>query len=330
MEGTQAEGEESSHSPPGDKIHFYIEKLNSLKEGEGAVAELIACGRSAIEPLRQYLLEGKPSVVYHSRCWAVEALGGLGAKETLLEYLQQKKNIADAAIRMGEEAVESAAARELIRWPGEEVFRVLLGIAQERCLPGVLEILAEFKKSEAIPFLVKGLEDDIGRRSAEEALRKIGSPAEPDLIRAAVSALPNQAAEAPSSLLRRRSAVRLLAEMGVSEDKWSLLRPLLKETDGEILVSAFRIAVRAAAKEDRALAGQRVIQALGNADWFLTGKIERALFEHFGEVESVVEEEIVRRQPLTEGKRILDPILTTLWKVKRRAKRAVSMHSERG
>jgi len=154
MNGSRPDQEKFPHPPPDDKIRFYIEELNSLKEGAAAATRLIACGRSAIEPLRQSLLEGKPSVVYHSRRWAVEALAALGARDVLLEYLTQKKDIADPAIRLGEEAVKSAAARELMRWRSEEVFRLLLGLAQERCLPGVLGALGEFKRPEAVPCLV--------------------------------------------------------------------------------------------------------------------------------------------------------------------------------
>ena len=305
--------------PSGDKIGSYIEQLNSLKEGAGAVTKLIACGRAAIEPLRQFLLGGKPSVVYDNRRWAVEALAGLGAKDVLLEYLKEKKDIADPAVRLGEEAVESAAARELLRWPSEEVYRVLLGITQERCLPGVLEAVGEFQRPEAVPYLVKALEDDVCRRAAEDALRKIGLPAETDLIRAAISPWPSRDAERPSSLLRRRSAVRLLAEIGVSAYQWRLLGPLLKEADAEILVATFRIAARAAGAKDRALAGRRLIGALQGAEWYVKSEIENALVDLFGAIKPFVEKEIARRRQRADGNWIIDPVLTALLRVKRRA-----------
>jgi len=313
---------ERSVRPPWDgEISSYMEKLNSLKEGEGAVAKLIACGRSAIEPLRQYLLEGRPSVVYHSRRWAVEALAALGAKDVLLEYLKQKKDIADPALRLGEEAVESAAARELIRWPGEEVYQVLLGIAQERCLPGALEALGEFKRPEAVPHLVKALEDDVCRRAAEDALRKIGPPAQPDLIRAAVTPWPSRDAENPLSYLRRRSAVRLLEEMRVTAYQWRLLRPLLNDTNAEILVAAFKIAATVAAAKDTALAGRRLLKALKNADWSVKSEIENALVIFFDAVRAIVEGEIARRHQGSDVERIIDPVLVTLLRVKLRAER---------
>ena len=89
-------------------------------------------------------------------------------------------------------------------------------------MPGALEALGEFKRPEAVPYLVKALEDDVCRRSAEDALRKIGLPAEPDLVRAAITPGPSRDAEKPSNLLGRRSAVRLLAEIGISADQWRL------------------------------------------------------------------------------------------------------------
>lgn len=316
-----ASQERSAHPRSEAEISHYVEELNSLKEGSAAVTKLIACGRSAIEPLRRYLLEGKPSVVYHSRRWAVEALAALGARDLLLEYLQQEKDITDPAVRLGEEAVESAAARELIRWPSEEVFQLLLGLARERCLPGALEALGELKRPEAAPCLVKALEDDVCRRAAEDALRKIGLPAEPDLIHAAVSPRPSRDAEKPSSLLRRRSAVRLLAEIGVSAYQWRLLRPLLKEADAEILVATFRIAARAAGAKDRALAGRRLMKVLEHADWYVKSEIGNALVEFFDAIKSLVEAEIAGRQQRSDGKSIMDPTLAALLRVKRRAQR---------
>jgi HEAT repeat protein len=325
-----ADQERSSRPPSDAKIRSYIEELNSLKKGAGAVTKLIACGRSAIEPLRQYLLEGKPSVVYDNRRWAVEALAGLGAKDVLMEYLKEKKDIADPAVRLGEEAVENAAARELIRWPSEEVFQLLLGLAQERCLPGALEALGEFKRPEAVSCLVKALEDDVCRRTAEDALRKIGLPAEPDLIRAAITPWPSRRAEKPSILLRRRSAVRLLAEIGVSAHQWRLLSPLLKEADAEILVATFRIAARAAGAKERALAGRRLLEVLPNADWYVKGEIENAFVDLFGAIKPFVEKEIARRRQRSDGNWIVDPVLATLLRVKSRAEGAAGIDAETG
>lgn len=210
-------------------ISRYMKELDTLKEGAGAVAKLIACGHSAIEPLSQFLLAGEPRVLYHNRRWAVEALAGLGARGILLEYLKQERDIPDPAVRLGEEAVKSAAAQQMIKWPSEEVIQVLIRISQKGCLPGALEALGKLRRPEAIPFLVNALEDDVCRPVAEDALRKIGRPAESALIQATIASYPNRESEEPSSLLRRRCAGGLLEEIGISKNNWGLLRPLLHE-----------------------------------------------------------------------------------------------------
>jgi HEAT repeat protein len=299
------------------EISHYIEQLSSLKEGVQAVWKLITCGHPAIEPLRQFLLEGKPSAIFQPRQWAVEALAGLQAKDVLLVYLKQKKDISDPDVQLGEEAVESAAARKLIKWQSEEVYRTLLDIAQERCLPGALEALGEFRRVEGIPFLVKALEDDFCRPAAEDALSKIGVPAGSELIRAVITPWPSKGEESPSSLRRRRSAVGLLAEIGVTADHWQVLRPLLNEDDPEILVGISRVAAQVGETKNKTLAGRRLIETFERADWYFKGEIESVLIDLFGEVKTVIEEEIVRRSRLTEEKPEVDPVLSALLRVKR-------------
>jgi HEAT repeat protein len=124
-----------------DEIRRAIEELNSLLDGERAVSKLIALGEAAKPALREFLLKGKPRGIYQPRRWAVEALAGLGAKDALLEYLRMSKRIADPVVRMGEEAVENEAARQLGAWRTGEVFEALLDVARERRRAGVLEAL---------------------------------------------------------------------------------------------------------------------------------------------------------------------------------------------
>jgi len=302
------------------EINRYMKELDSLKQGEGAVEKLIACGHPAIEPLRRFLLAGEPRVLYHTRRWAVEALAGLGAKDILIEYLKQERDIPDPAVRLGEEAVKSAAAQKLIEWPSEEVIQVLIGIAQEGCLPGVLEALGELKEPKAIPFLVKALEDDVCRPAAEDALRKIGRPAASVLIQATIASYPNRESEEPSSLLRRRCAVSLLEELGVSKNKWGLLRPLLYEVDDKILTAVFKIAVSVAGVKDKETAFRRLIEILQNADWYVKGEIENALIDEFEGIKQTMEEEILRRHKQLKGDP--DSVLIFLLNVKRRAMQA--------
>lgn len=316
-DGTSRENQK--RSPGRDtEISSCMQELDSLKTGAGAVAKLIACGCLAIKPLRQFLLTGEPGVVYQTRRWAVDALAGLGARDVLLEYLKQERDIPDPAVWMGEEAVKSAAAQKLVRWPSEEVIQVLIGIAQERFLPGALEVLGELKILPAVPLLVAALKDDFCRSPAEEALRKIGLPAAPALIQVAITPYPNRESEEPSSLLARRSAVDLLAEVDVSQEQWGILRPLLDEADERILITMSRIAAKVEKVKDQTKLFRRLITGLQDADWYVKGEIENALVDGYGTIGKRIEEEIVRRQML-QPEENPDPVLSALINVQHRA-----------
>jgi len=69
---------------PIDEVHRLIHKLESLCSGEEAVEFLLGLGPVAIEPLSDFLLEGKPSKVFQPRLWAVKALARLAAREVLI------------------------------------------------------------------------------------------------------------------------------------------------------------------------------------------------------------------------------------------------------
>ncbi len=299
-------------------IRQLIRKLDSLLEGEQAAAALVSFGPAAVGPLRRFLMEGRPSGIYQPRRWAVQALAGLEAKDVLLEYLRSDRPIPDAVARMGEEAVQNAAAAALKEWPGEDVYEVLIGILQRRHLAGAVATLGELRRTEAIPFIIAALEDDVCRADAENALRQIGRAAVPELMLAALEPRPDREEETPSSLQIRSSAARLLAEIGVSEEQWMELRPLINETLPAILVSAARMASRAGDKAGIEAIVVRLIRAIGDADWYFRDEISDVLVEIYGVARPIVEREIAMRNSLPLEKRVLDPVLRTLLHVTRR------------
>jgi HEAT repeat protein len=295
-----------------------IEKLNSLLEGEQASAALVACGQPAVEPLRRFLMEGRPSGIYQPRRWAVEALAGLQAKDVLLDYLRSNRPIADPVARMGEDAVQSAAAAALKQWPGDEVCEVLTSIIQHRHLAGAVEALGELGYVEATPSIIAALEDDVCRKTAETALQKLGHAAVPELMIAALNQRPNREEESPLSLRRRSSAAQLLFDIGVSADQWIPLRRLIDETEPGILTAAARMAWQVGARVDAGAIAARLIAALDHADWYFRDEIGDVLVEIFEVAEQMVDHEIARRinQPLE--KRVADNALRTLLRVARR------------
>ena len=173
-------------SAPESEAERLTAALNSLLEGEIAKAALIALGPAAIPALRRFLLEGRPGTVYQPRRWAVEALGALGAREVLMEYLSLPR-APDPQIEFAEEAVRNAAIREFLRWPDAATVSFLL--AKRMMLPALVEVFGQLRVLEAIPYLDRASAShsdprpvrwfSLGRSGHWRRLAPAGSPAIP-------------------------------------------------------------------------------------------------------------------------------------------------------
>ena len=298
-------------------IDRLVEGLNSLHDGERALAQLIAIGSPAVESLKNFLFHGKPSVVYQPRRWAVEALGALKAKDVLLDYLRWKKDIPDPATRFAEQSVENAAARELAAWRTDDVLRALLDIALPHPQAGIIDALGEFGRMEALSYFIRALEDDVCRILAENALRKMGQRAEVALACAARTPLPSQEEERPSSVRRRISALELLASMKPDPDVWPVLCPLLKENEPAIVTAVSKIAASVGITEDRMTAVTRLLEVLPHVDWYLQSEIHDCLVSLHPEAKNSIDREIVKRSALPEENQVTDRALRTLLRVRR-------------
>jgi hypothetical protein len=299
-------------------VEDLVRGLNSLLDGEQVAAQLIACGPVAIPAVRSFLLLGKPGVVYQPRLRAVEVLGAVGAKDVLIEYITTKKGIPDPAVRMAEEVVENAAARELAKWRTQDVFDILIRFALPRSRSGIVEALGQFRKTEAIPYFVHALEDDFCRNAAEDALRALGRAVEVEFIAAARRALPSAEEERPSSLRRRRAALALLVELRPSDDSWPMLKPLMASSDPALTTSAVRIAVMLGSLEDRIAGVDCLLKVLPAADWYLRSEIQDCLSNLYDEGRSMIEAAIAERNAMPRAHQITDSVLRTLLAVRRR------------
>ena len=305
------------------EIERLVQNLNSLQEGESAVGTLIAYGQAAIPTLRRFLLEGRPGVVYQPRRWAVEALAGIGARSVLIEYLKQKRSIADAAVRFGEEPVENAAARALAaRWQDEDTFQTLLEMSRRRAQVGFVEALARFRRAEAIPYFLHSLEDDICRSSAEEALRAVGPTAIPALVESALTRLPSTEEERPSSARRRAGILELLSEMDLTQQAWQSLRPLIDDSHAGVVIAASKIAARMGDRQERMAAACRLLEVLPSADWYAAEEIGDCLKNLYDDAREILEAELARRDSWPDEQRVMDRALRTLLRVKRLARAA--------
>lgn len=303
---------------PGAEIDRLIRRLESLYKGEETVDLLVALGQAAVVPLSEFLLKGRPSKVFQPRLLAVQALARLKAKKVLIAYLFREREISDPEASFGEEAVASAAALCLAAWPGEDTYRLLVQLSERRLLNGLIEALAQFRTRETIPYFVRALEDDFYRPAAEEAFLKLGVMAREVLVQAAVTPFPDSALETPTSLKRRRSAVRILSSIGISAAPWQILRGLIQESDAELVVEAAKLGVRVASKEDRALMARRLIKLLSSTSWHLLADIEETLVALKDEAASEIGKEIARCLEPREGATVIVMRLRALLRVKRR------------
>jgi hypothetical protein len=298
-------------------IDLLIKKLESLHNGEEALKALIDFGESAIEPLRKFLIEGKPVVTYQSRQLAVRALSALGAKEVLMEYLQLRREISDPAVQLSEEAVKITAARELVKWREPEVIELMMKLIKEHPQPGVIDTLGEFKVEEAIPYFIKALEDDICHRSAKEALRKAGVKAMNALIETAILSLPSQTQESSSSKQRRASALELLAELPIDNKIWNKLKKCLYEDEPSIVVATASIAARAGTRKDKNEVAKRLVNLIPSANGFLQTQIAYCLIELYDDISPFLKAEIKRRFNLQgQNKKIDESLQILLWVIR--------------
>jgi PBS lyase HEAT-like repeat len=265
-----------------------MDKLMSLQEGDLGVVEVTACGNRAIAALRALLFEREPSGLYPARCRAVAALAALGAYDVLADFLHAAPEAADPVERLGDEAVVNAAALALANVREEHVFQLLLALVKRRLLVGVIGALGTFRRPEAVPHLMDALAQDHCRVTGEVALRKFGRLARPALLQAVDLRLPSPQRESVSSRRRRRSALGLLAELGISQKTWRSLRHLMRDEDQRIAAVACNICLNIDATSDIDDAVRRLIDLLPDADWTLLEEIETCLIRHFDKANHVV------------------------------------------
>jgi hypothetical protein len=304
------------------EIERLIRALQSLLEGESAIDELVAIGPAAIPRLRDFLFSGRIASVPQPRMWAVEALARLDARDALIEYLQTPKRVADAQLAFAEDAVKNTAARRLGAWRDEVTFQALMEFCRRRTLVGVIESLAAFERAEAIPCFDRALEDGMCRIAAEEGLRRFGSRARSALVLSAVTPLPGAEDETPSSLVRRRSALALLTEIGVNEAGWVELRLLLDETDPQLVVRVAQLAASGGDESDRAIAASNLVAALPRIPWHAVKDAEEALLKLAPECRQTITDELTRRSANPPAARAGDEVFRLLARVDRRLREA--------
>jgi hypothetical protein len=289
-----------AQTPPAieDRIADAIARLRALRDGDLAVLDLTGCGKAAVEPLREFLFTREPSGLFQARCQAVEALAALGAKDVLCDFLAHPRIVVDPVEQTGEDAVANAAARALIRWPDEDMFSLLMAAANRKLLAGVVEALGNYRRGEALPIFAAALAEDFCRPEAEEAFRKIGSLACPCLLQLADHRTPSLETESESSRRRRRSALRLLAELYRSDVLPEILPRLMADADPRIVFLACSICLPRTRPAEREKVVVRLVGLLAGPDWMLRAEVEDLLIRYYALCRSAIEKRLPNAREL--------------------------------
>ncbi|HTV14843.1 MAG TPA: HEAT repeat domain-containing protein [Acidobacteriaceae bacterium] len=261
------------------EMESLISALESLVDGAAAAERLIAAGPAAIPWLERFLLNGPARTVALPRCRAVHALGELGAQGTLLAYFGQHRHPEDAAVRLAEDAVRSAAAEELAKHKCDEVYKALLDAATNRITGGLIRALSEFRRAKGIPILFTALDDDLCREEARAALRMMPTEsrsfaglllrgAHPDSLRFA------------SSLRERRSVLQLLRELGADAEDWPSLREYLQDPDRDSVIAVAGIGFALERTEDYPHIIDELFRISSHLNWAQEDDVTRMLDLH--------------------------------------------------
>src|SRR5579875_1687775 len=290
-------------------LEALAKQIRSLSESETVVLKAVSLREAAIPLLREVLFERDPTGIYHARIRAIKALAALGAFDPIAEYVREWRPATDPVERLGDEAVLSTAARAL-------------AAARTHPVPGVLEAVGEFGITEAIPHLIKALEDDVNRASAEQALKKIGRPCVSALVEAALSPHTSKSGrETPSSVIRRRSALRLLSELGIKAESWRLLCRLTNDPDDEVAALACRLGLCFAPPESRQECALKLVRLLEVAGSLLKCEIEEWLVDYFAIAGQAVERALQERAKISRSNLPGQKFFQALLRIKARATR---------
>jgi hypothetical protein len=251
---------------PNRSIQEAMSELDSLIGGESAVERVVAFGKPAIPYLEHFLLDRPARTVFIPRCRAVRALGELGAYSVLIQYFDRYQRPADSVVLFAEDAVRSAAAKELALVHSDEVYRVLLEAAKQRATSGLVQALGGFCRHESTPLLFALLEDDLCRTDAITELRRVPEAAQPYailLLRGCAETL----IQGSIAARRRRSTLQLLSEFGICERDWPDIREYLRDEDLDCVIAAAHIGFSIAPESATETIAEILIETSARMNW---------------------------------------------------------------
>ncbi len=268
--------------PPLDEqaIEDLVRGLDNLRWNLRVQIEIFALGECAVPALVRFLHQ-LPSQFPDGRVLAAEALGRIGgevALQGLLSALNSTK-LSDLGpvVRLAEEAVQDAVARELGRIGDRRAVPTLIESLRASRLIGAAEALVQFHEVSAIPSLIEGLEDAFKRDRFALVIQEMGTDAIPFLIETLGRRHLYDGQELLPSLERRAKALELLARLGAREAIGAVRTALEDPSDVVRTEAALAYVVVADSKDDLLEAVPALLAGLTHQDFVRRDRCAEAL-----------------------------------------------------
>lgn len=202
------------------EIEALVRGLDNLQWSFHVQIDILRLGQRTVPALVRFLL-GPPNQFPEGRVFAAEALGrfkGEAAFQGLLKAINsQRFDGLSPILRLPEEDVQNAVARQLVRIGDRRAIPVLLDALRTHHLVGAAEALVEFQETAALPWLVEGLEDAFNRDRFSQAILDMGKTAIPSLIITLGQRRMHDDQELLPSIERRAEVLRLLGLLHAGE-----------------------------------------------------------------------------------------------------------------
>jgi HEAT repeat protein len=256
-----------------------VQGLDNLHCNLQVQARLIGLGRQAVPALVAFL-NGPPSQFPNGRVLAAEALGTLRGEEAIngLIAVMNANPLSQLSptLRLSEEAVRNAAARELGRIGDRRAIEPLLRALREDRLQAAAEALTAFREERAIPLLIEGLEDAFKREAMAAAIRSFMEASIPYLLKGLKIRRFHEGFELLPSIERRSMILRLLGELEATSAIDAILAALIHERPAVRLEAA--VAAAKLVKDERVRAAIPILkEGLNHPDFLHRNRCADAL-----------------------------------------------------
>jgi HEAT repeat protein len=265
------------------ELTHLVRGLDNLRWNLQVQADILALGERAAPALADFLQE-PPSQFPEGRALATEALGHIGGEaafQGLLRALDPRR-LEDLSplLRLSEEDVQDAVARQLARLGDRRAIPALLEALRLHRLVGAAEALARFREPAALRWLIEGLEDAFKRDRFGRMILDMGSAATPYLVDTLQLRRRRGDNELLPSLERRAAALKLLGLLHAQEAT-AAIRASLRDPADMVRMEAALALVSVEEGDDVLEAAPALVAGLAHADFIRRDRCADALV-HIG------------------------------------------------